>query len=335
MRRLLLGLLVLTLLAGAAILGLLWLVEREMHRPFTLAEPVLIEVPRGATMRKAARSLARAGLIRWPAALELQARLQGNAARLKHGEYRFKGTLSAAKILERITTGVSRRDVRVTLPEGLNRWEVAERLGQAGICSAHSFLAALGEGKEGLLFPDTYRFFPNSSPEKLIRTLTRRFDAVWANIKSRHPQGLREAHERGLGDAELITLASLVEKEARVEAERPLIARVLLNRLERGWKLQSDPTCVYGPDTYRKVPSPTLCRDPSNRYSTYVHAGLPPGPIANPGAASLRASLSPTRGPDAARLLYFVARRDCTGRHDFSRTAREHNAKVRRYLGGR
>ncbi len=323
------------LLALALLLGCLWLgrvAYQELDRAQDLPAPVDFEVPKGANIRATADRLRAAGLLRWPASFEVYARWTGQAGALKAGRHRFAGRVSPRQVLDRITQAPRGGDVEVTLPEGLNRWEVAERLASAGVCSAAGFLAAAGPEAEGRLFPDTYRFFPGSDPARVRATLERRFEQVWGELSAALPQGLSAARKAGYGPAQLLTLASMVEEEAQVPEERALIARVFFNRLKKGWKLQSDPTCVYGESTWRQLPSPALCRDPKSRYSTYVIPGLPPGPISNPGRASLRAVLEPSQAPGSDALMFFVARWDGTGRHDFSATRQEHEAKVRKYL---
>jgi len=312
--------------------GLLLAGYRELRRPLAHPQPVVFELPPGLGFRAAARRLHDAGLIGSPRLLELYARLAGHTGRIKSGVYRFAADASALDVLARLCGGVAGGDRALTLPEGLTRWEVAARLEQAGIVEAAALLPLLDDEQEGRLFPDTYRFFPQSPPADVLATLRGRFDQVFADLRQRHPQALAAAQRQGLGERELVTLASLIEKEAQVAAERPVIARVFYNRLARQMRLQSDPTCVYGAQTYREVPSPRRCHDPANRYSTYVHAGLPPTPIANPGRGSLQAALAPSDQPEHADLLFFVARRDGTGRHDFSRTGEEHARKVELYL---
>lgn len=326
-----LGIAAALLFVGAvALVALAW---RELSTPRLLDPPVAVEIPTGATVRDVADRLADAGLVRWPGTFEAYVRLSGQAPGIKAGEYTFSGLRSSRQVLATLLKGAPRPDVRVTLPEGLNRWEVAQRLEAAGVCRAKPFLELVGRRSlEGRLFPDTYRFFPGSTPERVVGVLTARFDAVWGELRREHAAGLQAAKEAGLGERDLLILASLVEKEARVAVERPLIARVFFNRLAQGWKLQTDPTCVYGRTTHHEVPSPKRCRDPNNRYSTYVHGGLPPGPIANPGRASLQAVLSPADSAAASALMFFVARRDGSGSHDFSVSEREHTRKVQRYL---
>ncbi|CAN0576160.1 unnamed protein product [Laminaria digitata] len=131
---------------------------------------------------------------------------------------------------------------------------------------------------------------------------------------------------------DVVILASIVERETNHDPERDLVARVFLNRLERDMRLQTDPTCVYGEETYDKIPSPTYCKNPLNRYSTYIIDGLPPGPISNPGLASLKASLIPANSDDARRYLFFVAKRDGSGAHHFTRTFAEHREAIKKYL---
>ncbi|MFB6373202.1 MAG: endolytic transglycosylase MltG, partial [Bradymonadaceae bacterium] len=156
-----------------------------------------------------------------------------------------------------------------------------------------------GESFEGYLYPDTYRFAENTTAPHIVRRMHERWKGVWKTIKHEHAESLGRLRQTyGFDRHDLVTLASLVEAETRLKSERPIVARVMLNRIDEGMRLQTDPTCVYGPDTYDKVPTPDLCNDPSNRYSTYVIDGLPPGPIGNPGRTSLAAALDPATGED-------------------------------------
>jgi UPF0755 protein len=182
---------------------------------------------------------------------------------------------------------------------------------------------------EGYLFPDTYRFSRNTGAEAIIRRMNARFEEVYQELQSTNPAA---EDVQDFSKHQIVTLASLIEKETRATHERPLISRVFLNRLEKKMKLQTDPTCVYGEETYREVPHPRYCRDRLNRYSTYVIDGLPPGPIASPGRASLKAALQPDTSPEAKTYLFFVARRDGSGAHHFTRTYDEHKKLVKKYL---
>jgi UPF0755 protein len=243
----------------------------------------------------------------------LLAVVSGRSTSLKAGPYRAASDEWAWTILERIAHG-DVQDTSVTVPEGLWTAEVAQVLGPWVAGGADSFLAAThdmlflrtlgvpGTNAEGFLFPDTYRLIPGGAARVVVRTMIAEFFRHWDD-------GLAErAHQRGLSLNDTVTLASIVEAEARVSAERPRIAAVYLNRLRGGLPLQADPTVLYAIGERRPR---TLLEDlehPSP-YNTYRTGGLPPGPIGNPGLESLRAVLWPD---DACRDLYFVARGDGT-----------------------
>ncbi len=231
----------------------------------------------------------------------------------------------------------------LTVPEGTNQWELidllqAEGYGNfadaedafAGAPPLPAWAAADGATREGLLFPDTYRLAEDADAADVIERMAARADDVVGTLFDEHADALaRLQGAYGVDRRDVLIIASLVEAEAQVAEERPRIARVFYNRLAAGMKLQTDPTCVYSAERFREVPSREACRDPNNRYSTYVIDGLPPGPINSPGRASIEAALTPS-GDEG--LLYFVAMRDGTGRHAFSTTLEEHEANVERYL---
>lgn len=290
-----------------------------------------VEVPPGASFGALAERLRDDGLLDRPELLTLYARWAGLAGSVKAGRHLLETPVTPRSLVERLVRESPRRDRRVTLPEGSNVWQVADALAAAGLADRAAFLAA-AEGHEGRLFPDTYDLDPGTPPERIVAVLRARFDAVWADLRRAHPEGPGGG---GLSDDQLVTLASIVEEEARVADERPRIARVLHNRLAGKMRLQCDPTCVYGEATWREVPTPRRCHDPDSRWSTYVIDGLPPTPISSPGRASLLAALAPSDAAEDADVLYFVALRDGTGRHHFSRTLAEHTAAVDRHLKGR
>ena len=173
-------------------------------------------------------------------------------------------------------------------------------------------------GIEGYLFPDTYDFEPGTAPREVVRRLLERFRRVSASLAEK-----REA--AGMSEEEMVILASVVEKETGSAGERALVAGVFHNRMRRGMKLQSDPTIIYGRDGEWSRPITRSDLANPHPYNTYAHAGLPPGPIANPGKAALEAAVS----PQATKALYFVSRND--GTHVFSRSLKEHNRAVRKY----
>ncbi len=241
---------------------------------------------------------------------------------------------------------------RVVVPEGWTSVHVGRRLAELGICPEGAFLAAsrdpellaefgiAGPSVEGYLFPATYDLEPGTDPDEVLRVLVREGRRRLSALFERHEAGFTRLHdELGWGTGEVLTLASIVEKEAIADEERPIIARVYLNRLTDPEfrpvrRLQADPTAGYGclvapglaPSCagYTGRITPAMLRDAKNPYNTYRHPGLPPGPIANPGAASIIAVLEPAD----VDYLYFVA--SGGGRHVFSRTYAEHKAAIQR-----
>ena len=307
-------------------------------------EPWTLHVPRGASVWGTWRHLVRDGAVessRWFSvwvALEKPSCLQA-------GSHIIPPTVTVAELFETLCQPTAGAGIRVVMPEGLNIWKVADRLHSSGVSSRSAFVEAASRPlriplyeleaptAEGFLFPDTWEFEEGTPPKEILARMTDRFVSVWKSVNETHPQGLATARERwGVGMYEAIVVASIVEKEAMVDDERPMVARVIYNRIERGMRIQCDPTCVYGEDRYRERPSPRWCRHEANAWSTYANDGLPPTPIANPGRASLAAALASADDPD---VLYFVARMDGSNRHVFADTYEEHNANVRKYLRGR
>ena len=292
------------------------------------AETLFVVEP-GASLGSVARGLESRGLVRSAVVTEWAGRLCGVAGELRAGEYALSPSLSTRQILDRLVEGRV-RTVEVVIPEGLAAHEIADRLEEAGLADAESFLAAVNDpalatelgieapSLEGYLYPETYHLARGLPPRAVVRALVEQFQSVWAEIEPR-------ATERGLDMRDVVTLASIVEKETGAPEERPLIASVFLNRLARGMRLESDPTTIYGiPDFDGNLTRQHL-EDASNPYNTYQIAQLPPGPIASPGADSLRAVVEPAE----SEYLFFVSRND--GTHVFSRTYREHTNAVNRY----
>lgn len=289
------------------------------------------EIPPGAGFKAIVARLADEGIVDDPLVFELYGRYREVGTRIKAGRYEVDLTQTPRELLAALEAGTLPPSVRITIPEGHNRWQIADSLAAAGLVDRAEFLARVErEDLEGRLFPDTYELHPDASLDTVIATLTRRFDQIWTAVLAAAPPAARPTTPEAI--REVLILASLIEKEARTARDRRLVSRVFHNRVARGMKLQTDPTCVYGAEIYREVPHPRFCRDPESRYSTYVIDGLPPGPIANPGRDALAAALAPADDPQAAKLLYFVARRDGTGEHHFSETLAEHQRAVRRYL---
>jgi len=255
--------------------------------------------------------------------------VQGSLTRLHAGEYEFDRGISLLEILRKLETG---RVIthQVTIPEGFTAQDIARLLAGERLVDAARLTALVRDAKfaesvgvpagglEGYLFPDTYRLTRGMGEEEILRLMVGRFrQAVPKDIES---QALR----LGLDVHSVVTLASLIEKEAKLNSERPVVAGVFYNRLRRNMPLQSDPTAVYGAADPRHRITPLDLRRRSP-YNTYLKAGLPPGPIANPGLASLMAALNPAH----VNFLYFVAKND--GSHFFSRTLEQHLQAVRKY----
>ena len=310
--------------AGTALV-LAWL-GWNLLVPAGTAEPVLVVVAPGTTVRGIARALDRAGVVRSGFLFHVAARLRGKP--LQAGEYGFGRVrlLAALRMIEEGRVYLH----RFFVPEGESRYQVAAELDRSGLASEEEFLAATKDRKllrslgvkartaEGYLFPDTYMFPRGLEARRIVAVMVARFfEKVPESLIAR-------AKARGLNLRRLLTLASIVEKEARVPAERPVIAGVFHNRLKRKMLLQADPTVLYG---LKRWDDRLTRRDlkSNHPYNTYRHPGLPPRPICSPGLACIEASVSPAKTP----YLYFVTRKDGTGRHDFSRTLAEHQRKVR------
>lgn len=294
------------------------------------ARQVDVRIPEGASARLTAQRLHEAGLVDRPLLFRAFVRLTGSARALRAGHYRFAENASWDQILDALRRGDVVR-IPVTVPEGFGLREIAPRVAELTDTPVDSVLALArdsafarelgvpGPTLEGYLFPDTYQFVEGLGPGTVLRAMVERYRAFWGETERRLADSL------GLSEREVVTLASIVEKEARVADERPVIAGVYLNRLRVGMLLQADPTVQYALEAPKER---LLYRDidavADHPYNTYTQAGLPPGPIASPGEASLRAVLEPAEVP----YLFFVARID--GSHVFTETEREHiNAKNR------
>ncbi len=314
--------------------------------------PLKITVAKGATFGMVLKQLREAKVVKRAFLFRLFANSSGLASRLRPGTYTVRPGITPRQLLQMFVKGPKIVLKRVTLPEGKNMLEVAAILAKAGIADEKALVKAVrsrslaqklgipASNVEGYLFPDTYRFRPGTKPEEVIRTLVKRHFQVMRELKARHPSYLIRLRNRfRFDDHQIVILASIVEKETGVPRERPLIAGLFLNRLHfpqfKSRKLETDPTIIYGCTV--PVRKSDACRqfrgrirriqlnDAENPYNTYQHAGLPPGPISNPGRAALRAVIRPTE----SKYLYFVAKND--GTHYFSKTFAEHDRMVTRY----
>jgi len=312
----------------APVVCLLWLLA-DGTRPYLIgAAPVTVDIPRGARTAAIARQLEAAGAIRsrWTF---LGLHLLHPADTLKAGEYSFEQPASALEVWRKIVRGDVSYQV-LMIPEGANRFEIADLVAAHGFSSRDEFLSATEDPQpvadldpeasdlEGYLFPDSYHLPRHARPAEIVRILVGRFREVLATLP--HTPSGRPIRE-------VVTIASLVEKETYVPLERPTIAGIFYNRLKRGILLQADPTVAYAAFLANGYTGRLRRSDLSlpSPYNTYLEKGLPAGPIANPGKASLRAAMQPA----STDYLYFVANMD--GGHIFSKTLSEHNLAVAQY----
>jgi UPF0755 protein len=341
-------------LAGTVGLAVLALLLGYGRSRGTGGRVVEIDWPAGLSSDEAAALLADQGLCESRETMAIFLRATGGTDDFVPGSHLLFDGATPWEIRRLLARSMFRPSARVTVPEGFNRFDIAARLEKAHVASRRGFLAASAdpallaelaiatpaapaESAEGYLFPATYDLGLDSDPREVVRRLVAEADRRWAALAGKHVETAERLHASlGWGRRELVTIASLIEKEAAVDEDRPLIASVFVNRLAdpafKPKRLQSDPSSAYGcvafPDDapscagYAGKPTPAINRDPKNRYSTYVHDGLPPGPIANPGVKSLEAALEPA----STRYLYFVAAGG--GRHAFSETLDAHNDAV-------
>lgn len=296
--------------------GAHYLVRMDSYRGFE--EPVFVDIPRGTSTLRIGALLADAGVLRHALLFPL-ARLTKPGGKPLAGEYRFERAATPAEVFSRLAKGdVFLVELRV--PEGSDAFDIAELAEKAGLGKAGAFLRVALK-HEGYLFPSTYRFRRNTKPEAVCQTMRAQFDKVWEELGGASSQR-----------AAVVTLASLVETEAVLEEERARIAGVYRNRLAKGMRLECDPTVKYAAkrDGQWKGVIYKTDLESANRYNTYRHEGLPPGPVANPGAASLKAALR----PEATDALYFVAKPDGSGGHIFSRDYAAHQKAVAEYRRG-
>ena len=313
------------------------LLQRDWTSAYAEYAPggVFVEIPHGMAVAAIARALETSGVVRSEVSFRVLA-LRYRRERLEAGEYHFDRPETPEEVFDTLAHGRIYR-VSVTLPEGETMFGIADLLAAKGVTTREEFLAAarspaliadLAPGApslEGFLFPATYQFPRHQPGEKIAEALVRRFREAWAANASTPPADRPGAPPPG--PLAVVTLASLVEKETGVSEERPLVASVFANRLRARMPLDCDPTVIYALILAGQYNGRLLLPDlrVDSPYNTYRRRGLPPGPIANPGEASLRAALQPA--PE--KWLYFVATGD--GGHVFSRTLAEHNRNVARY----
>ena len=325
MKRLLLDFIVFFM--AAALLAGGWFALYAL-RPAEIAGQQTVIIAKGSSPRKITSILAEHNLVADDIRFVILARMLDVSGKLRAGEYLIKGSPSPVQLLGILHKGETVQH-QITIPEGKTMAEIAAIFAHdhwvkqeafLALCTDKKYISGLGfsvDSLEGYLFPDTYALVRGQGgADAVIRMLSGRFKTLWQEVgATTHPDFNRH---------EILTLASIVEKETGAARERPLITRVFLNRLDRGMRLQTDPTVIYGIAGFNGNLTRVDLKNP-HPYNTYVHPGLPPGPICNPGRAAIEAVLTPAK----SKALYFVSKND--GSHYFSRTLKEHNRAVRKY----
>ena len=292
---------------------------------------VVVEVPRGATFGQVVDTLEARGLVNFSLPFRLYSRLRGADRQIRSGRYAFPPDAGWGRIVDDLTAGRVLTEP-LTLPEGFTLRRIAPRIARISEVPADTVERQLrdttlvealdvpGPTLEGYLFPDTYRFAPGTPVGTVIRAMVERYRDVWTPARRARLDSLE------MSERDVVTLASVVQAEARVMAEMDTIASVYHNRLRRGMRLEADPTVLYALGGHReRLLYAAMDSVADHPYNTYTHPGLPPGPIGSPGEAAIVASLEPAE----TDYLYFVARSD--GTHVFSRTLAEHNRAVEEY----
>jgi UPF0755 protein len=313
-------------------------------------QPFQVTLPQGSSAREVAERLASHRVGHNASLFALYARLIGADRKFRAGVVTLSNALTVSDVIQRVTETSGEVNIRVTIPEGYQRFEIAELLEHRGVCGRTQFLEATENGPlladleisasnaEGYLFPDTYLLTNHEEAQEIVRRLVLNWRKRVTPLLKEHAKTVASLQrDLSWGTFEVLTLASIVEKEAALPAERPVIAGVFLNRLLRAdfrpKLLQADPTVAYGcVAAPQKAPSCAGYRerqitrhmldDPANLYNTYRHEGLPPGPISNPGLDAMEAVLS----PETHDYLYFVA--SDGGHHQFSITIDAHHRAV-------
>ncbi|CCQ91793.1 Aminodeoxychorismate lyase [Nitrospina gracilis 3/211] len=307
-----------------------WLYSYSTSPLSAAADSRIVDISRGMTLKQVSHHLNEEQFIDNPTGFVLFAYLQGKQNQVRAGEYRLSGAMPPKQILETITSGQSVLHT-LTVPEGYRILEIAGLVEQAGLGSRERFLeetrnaeligkvGAPAKNLEGYLFPETYKFPRNAGEKRIVETMVQTFQE-----KVNLVEAARKAEHMNLTLHEIVTLASIIEKETGAPSERKIISSVFHNRLKRNMRLQTDPTVIYAlADFDGNIRKKDLSVE--SPYNTYLYPGLPPGPIASPGLDSIEAALNPA----ATKFLYFVSRQD--GTHKFSTNLDDHNRAVVKY----
>ncbi len=321
-----------TVIGGAAAAAVVrGQVRRFLETPPRVeGEEVIVEIPRGASGMQVAEILADRGVVTDSRRFYWLLRARDAVPDIRAGEFAFRTDWTPEQVVDALRNAPE-VTYPLTVPEGLRYTEIAVLVEEAGrgwsgdrfleLCRDPALVERMADGAddlEGYLFPETYRFSRHATEDDVVEAMLSQFEAHFGEAWQ------ARAEELGMTRHQVVILASLIEKETAVPDERPLVSSVFHNRLRIGMKLECDPTIIYGLKDYRGTIYKSDIRDP-HPWNTYVHAGLPRGPIANPGAGALDAALHPAD----SRYLYFVAKDD--GTHHFSTSYAEHARMVRRY----
>lgn len=294
--------------------------------PTTPARPIMIEIKSGTSAWEISQELKTSGIITDSYMFMAVALVTRKATHLQAGTYVFEGKHFPLDIMHILFKGRTLR-YRVTIPEGANIFDIGEIIAATGLITKQDFIQSAQEedttkffgidapSMEGYLYPDTYFLSPHMTALEIMSKMVGRFNEVYTHEMKQH------ADTTKMSTTEIVTLASIIEKEAVFNQEKPIISSVFHNRIKKNMLLQSDPTAIYGIDNFHRriTPRDLLRKSP---YNTYRHPGLPPGPICNPDKYSLNAALWPAR----TDYLYFVSQGN--GSHYFSKTLREHNKAI-------
>jgi peptidoglycan lytic transglycosylase G len=331
LRSFFLGLILVLFLAA---LGTAWWLNWQLKTPYYNAPTAetFVDIPHGASTAEIADLLVQSKVLqsRWP--FLFYVRWSGAARHLMSGEYRFTTPSTPALIVQRLVSG-DVYFIAVTVPEGLSAQEVTELIAGAGLSNEDNLKAEIlrvewihdlypeAQTLEGFLFPDTYKFSRKADSEEIIKAMLAQFRHKFRRLTASYPI------PKGFTAGRIVTLASMIEKEVKKDEERPLVASVLINRLQKRMPLACDPSIIYALKLAGRYDGNIRKMDLAiaSPYNTYRYPGLPPGPISNPGESSLRAALTPAK----TDYLYFVSRND--GTHQFSKDYRAHMMAVARF----
>ena len=307
------------------------LVDRTVESRFegTIAEPVRFRIDPNETFQSVLKRLSESNLIGLQITAKLWAKWAGIDKEIKHGHFQIPPKLTTPDLLRFLTMPPAEPSWRLTIPEGFNRWQIADVLQSHGYDREAVLHLIESNALEGKLFPSVYFISKRDTVSTILQRMHHQFEKEFNSLKAKF------GRQSSLPDDDIVTLASMVEKETIVAEEAPMIARVFYNRLQKKMKLQSDPTYVYTADRYGQKPTKADRLNKKNPYNTDNFVGLPPGPIANPGRNALIATFQPSDDPKSMKWLFFVAKRDGSSRHFFSKTYRDHKKAIRRYLRGK